>query len=146
MNTTITTLLENKKILEERILNLQNELITTNKSLTQELYKETVLYDSVLKNSVVDILKMFEKNGLWCDKITNGSPGTQRYISFAITDGNYFVDIKPENGTIIMEKKIVLNDGGGKELYTLVQKIIDKNLIPYCEKHKNEHVKETEWY
>lgn len=45
-----------------------------------------------------------------------------------------------------MEKKIVLNDGGGKELYTLVQKIIDKNLIPYCEKHKNEHVKETEWY
>lgn len=63
MNTTITTLLENKKILEERILNLQNELITTNKSLTQELYKETVLYDSVLKNSVVDILKMFEKMG-----------------------------------------------------------------------------------
>ena len=146
MNTTITTLLENAKTIEDKINTLKDELASLNDKLRKAYNNESNLYNEVLKHSIVDVIKIIEKKELFCDKITSGSPQNNQGIIFTVTDGINFATIMTYHGTLIMQRTTQLNNDNSKNFYNTVQDIIDTKLIPYCEKHKNEYVKETEWY
>ena len=144
MNVEIKTLLENKDTIIKRIKTLNAELDSIEDKLRQEYKNETNLYNEVLKHSIIDVIKFFEKKNIYLDKFTGGAPKNYTNIIFSVTDGKLSADIYPYNGIIMMNKKS-LNYGNDSNFYTSVQEIIDTKLIPFCEKHKNEYIKEKEW-
>ena len=145
MNAEIKTLLENKDTIINRIKTLNAELDSIQDKLRQEYKNETNLYNEVLKHSIIDVIKFFENKNIYFDKITGGAPKTYANIIFSVTDGKSYADVYPYNGTIMMNEKAHLNYGNDSNFYTSVQEIIDTKLIPFCEKHKNEYIKEKEW-
>ena len=138
MNNVIELLQKQKKEQEDQLKKLQFEMNNTNDCLKEELFKETRLLNQVLKNNLIDIIEMIHKRGLKCSSVSNAETIWHDTV-YKISDGNYFVNIVAQDGTIVMNADGIDNDGGGKNLYSTVSYLIDFDIIPYCEKNKDKY-------
>jgi hypothetical protein len=135
MNKTIKTLLKQKKELEAKLNTLEFEIRNTDRCLQEEIYKETQLYDKVLKNNLIDIIQMIHKRGLKCSSVSNAETEFLNTV-YKVSDGTYYRNICAQNGTIVANSDGIDNDGGGASLYKKVDTLIEFNLITYCEENK----------
>lgn len=135
MNNTIELLLKQQKEQEEQLKKLQFEMNNTKDCLHKEMFKETQLYNEVLKNNLIDIIQMIHKRGLKCSSVSNAETIWHDTV-YKISDGTYFVNVLAKNGTIATNLDGIDNDGCGKSLYEKVETLIRFDIIPYCEQNK----------
>ena len=135
MNSTIKTLLKQKKELEDKLKKLEFEIHNTDRCLSKEIFNETELFNKVLKNNLVDIIQMIHKNGLKCSSVRNAETIWHDTV-YKVSDGTYFINILAKDGTVGTNLDGIDNDGGGKSLYEKVDALIKFDIIPYCEKNK----------
>lgn len=138
MNNVIELLQKQNKEQEEQLKKLQFEMSNTNDCLREELFKETHLFNQVLKYNLIDIIEMIHKRGLKCSSVSNAETILHDTV-YKVSDGSYFVNILAQDGTIVMSLDGIDNDGGGNNLYATVSYLIDFDIIPYCEKNKDKY-------
>lgn len=139
MNEIILSLKAKKEVKENELKRINCDLYQINQSLNQELYKETRLFDKILKNNLVDIINMIHKRNLKCSAVSCTETIYGNAI-YRISDGNYNIDIKAENGTVVTDLTNIDNDGGGTKLYKNVEILLQFDIIPYCENKKIEYI------
>mgnify|MGYP004644945713 CR=1 FL=1 len=138
MNNVIEVLKKQKEEQKKQLSHLKFEFDNTVDCLQEELFKETALYNQVLKNNLIDIIRMIHESGLKCSSVSNAETIWHDTV-YKISDGCYFVNIVAKDGTITMNTDGIDNDGSIDKLYERVEYLINAYLIPYCEKNKNKY-------
>ena len=136
MNTAIIALQQNAQALGEHILRKQNELTNTQELLADALYKETCLYNSVLKNNLIAIVNIIHECDLQCASVQNVET-LWHHAVYTVADGMYKVKVLAREGCIQSFYEGINNDGVTFNQVKL-NKLIDR-LTELCEDKKHEN-------
>lgn len=126
MNDSIKVLKELKEQKSQELRKLEADLETLINQETHKLRK-------VMEDNPLDIIKFIEEYGLKCYAFKKDD--------YFITDKCYDVKIQVSQGNIVIDDDDFYkhNDGGGKELYLKVTNLIKYDILPYCEKKKENY-------
>lgn len=120
-----------KKQLED----LQRSIDFNERNLAELENRESFMLNEVLRNNMIDILKMIEACGLKCVSICPNN----KWINYKISMYPYYANITIEKGKIIWNTGGIDNDGAGSKLYEIVENLIEFDIKPYCEEHINNY-------
>lgn len=127
MNDAITVLKNLKEQKSRELRKLETDLKTLINQETHKLRK-------TMEDNPLDIIKFIEGYGLKCYAFEKG-----RYF---ITDGCYdaIIQVQVSDGDIVIDDNFYeRNHGGGEELYLKVAKLIKYDILPYCNKKKENY-------
>lgn len=126
MNDAIKVLKESKEQKSRELRKLEADLETLINRETHKLRK-------VMEDNPLDIIKFIEGCGLKCYAFKKDH--------YFITNKCYDVKIQVSQGDIVIDDDDFYkhNDGGGEELYIKVKKLIKYDILPYCEKKKENY-------
>lgn len=126
MNDAITVLKNLKEQKSREMRKLEADLETLINQETHKLKK-------VMEDNPLDIIKFIEGYGLKCYAFKKDH--------YFITDKCYDAKIQVSQGDIVIDDDdfYKYNDGGGEELYIKVKKLIKYDILPYCEKKKENY-------
>lgn len=138
MNQVIRLLLEEKEKEEKKLKEQKYVVDVLDKTIRDEIYKETRLLNQVLKNNLILIIEMIHKSGLKCSCVENTETIWNDTV-YTVSDGSYFVNICAKDGEISTNYNGIDNDGGGKNLANDVHTLIHNSIIPFCNKEKHKY-------